>query len=204
MMINASKSEQEKVKDTLEDQFLKEAIYLEKNSNNQEHELDLSSMNASMLDEIISDIKQSIAQDTGLDQVDLNRLFKQYHQKLKEKTYYNSELIKEQDKLKEFRIQVYGIDLTAFLKQIKLEVQKSKEVNVEEKARYVQQLFSRQIETISAKEKPVTLNLKFEKNNNKWQIASNQFNVLNIYLSFYAGENNLLALKGMIDGLEFK
>ena len=148
-------------------------------------------------------MQQEIVQDTGLSQADLDTLSKQYHQKLKEKAHYTSELIKEQKKMKEYKIQVYGMDLSTFLKQLKLEVQKSKEVKIEDKAGYLHQLFSRQIETISVKKDPVILNLKFKKNNKKWQIDSNQFSVLNIYLGFYVGESNLLALKGMMDGLEF-
>ena len=204
IVVNTSKSEKKEVGDTLETQFLKEVIYLDKSSNDQEHGLDLSSMNSMMLNEIMLDVKQTIVQDTGLSQADLDTLFKQYHQKLKEKAHYTSELIKEQKKMKEYKIQVYGMDLSAFLKQLKLEVQKSKEVKIEEKAGYLHQLFSRQIETISVKKDPVILNLKFKKNNNKWQIDSNQFSVLNIYLGFYAGESNFLALKGMMDGLEFQ
>lgn len=51
-----------------------------------------------MLNELILDVKQTIAQDTGLSQAELDTLFQKYHQKLKEHTHYDSELIKEQKK----------------------------------------------------------------------------------------------------------
>lgn len=204
MMIDTSKSKKKEVGDTLEDQFLKEVIYLEKSTSNQDHELDLSSMNLMILNEIILDVKQTVAHDTGLSQNDLDTLFQKFHQKLKEKTYYDSELITEQKKMKEYKIQVYGIDLTGFLKQLKQEIQQLKEMRTEEKASFLNQLFSRQIATISVKKEPVILSLKFKKRNDKWQIDSSQFDVLNIYLGFYTGESNLLALKGMMNSLDFK
>ncbi|MGX7263848.1 DUF5105 domain-containing protein [Enterococcus crotali] len=204
MMIDTSKSKKKEVGDTLEDQFLKEVIYLEKSTSNQDHELDLSSMNLMILNEIILDVKQTVAHDTGLSQNDLDKLFQKFHQKLKEKTYYDSELITERKKMKEYKIQVYGIDLTGFLKQLKQEIQQLKEMKTEEKASFLNQLFSRQIATISVKKEPVILSLKFKKRNDKWQIDSSQFDVLNIYLGFYTGESNLLALKGMMNSLDFK
>ncbi|MBM7689660.1 hypothetical protein BCR24_01535 [Enterococcus ureilyticus] len=203
-IVNTSKHEKKEVGDTLEEQFFKEVIYLEKSTNKNEHELDLSSMNSMMLNEIIFDVKQTVAQDTGLSHADLDILFQKFHQKLKEKTHYDSELIKEKNKMKEYKIHVYGIDLSILLRQLKQEIQKTKEVELKEKTSYLNQLFSSQIDTISVKKDPVTLSLKFKKKNSKWQIDSSPFDVLNIYLGFYAGENNLLALKGMMNDLDFK